>query len=101
MARLFRVGFYLIIAFAALIFALLNAQPTQFDYYFGRRELPLALILAFALVAGIAIGVTVSMGMVLKSKRQTSALRKSAEFAEKELAKLRALPSKDQLKDPH
>lgn len=101
MARLFRVGFYLIIAFLALIFALLNAQPTQFDYYFGRRELPLALMLAFALAAGALLGVMVSLGMVLKSKRQASAQRKSAEFAEKELAKLRALPAKDPLKDTH
>ena len=97
MARLFRFVFYLLIAFLALVFALLNSQTAQFNYYFGRWEQPLALLLAIATAMGALLGVLVSLGMVLKSKRQSSILRKNADFAEKELAKLRALPHQDKL----
>ncbi|MEJ2566296.1 MAG: LapA family protein [Gammaproteobacteria bacterium] len=97
MARLFRFVFYLIIAFLAVFFALLNSQPSQFDYYFGKADVPLAMLLAIAMAIGALLGVIASMGMVLKSKRQSSSLRKSASNAEKELAKVRAaLPHQDQ-----
>jgi putative membrane protein len=96
MARLFRFVFYLVIAFLAVIFALLNSEPTQFDYYFGKAALPLALMLAIAMAIGAALGVIATVGMVVKSKRQASAMRRSASNAEKELAKLRALPHQDQ-----
>jgi lipopolysaccharide assembly protein A len=92
MARLFRFVFYLVIAFLAVFFALLNSQSIQFDYYFGKTELPLALMLAIAMAIGAALGVIASLGMVVKSKRQSSTLRKSVANAEKELAKLRAAP---------
>lgn len=95
MARLFRFVFYSIVALLALIFALLNAQPIQFDYYFGRWELPLSLMLTIAAASGALLGVMTSLGIVIKAKRQTTILRKKADFAEKELAKLRELPLKD------
>jgi len=95
MARLFRFGFYSIVAFLALVFALLNSQPVQFNYYFGRWEQPLALLLAVTMAMGALLGVMVSLGMVLKSKRQSSLLRKNADIAEKELAKLRAPSHQD------
>ena len=96
MARLFRFIFYLVIAFLAVFFALLNSEPTQFDYYFGTANLPLALMLAFAMAVGAGLGVIASLGMVVKSKRQSSVMRRSAANAEKELAKLRALPHQEQ-----
>jgi putative membrane protein len=96
MARLFRFIFYLIIAFLAVFFALLNSQPSQFDYYFGKSDLPLALLLAIAMGIGALLGVIASLGMVIRSKRQSSSLRKSVSNAEKELTKLRALPNQDQ-----
>ena len=96
MARLFRFVFYLVIAFLAVIFALLNSQSSQFDYYFGKSDLPLALLLAIAMAIGALLGVTASLGMVIRSKRQSSSLRKSVANAEKELTKLRDLPNQDQ-----
>jgi putative membrane protein len=95
MARLFRFVLYLIVAMLALVFALLNAQTIPFNYYFGQVQLPLSLMLAIAIVLGAVLGITVSLGMVLKSKRQASLQRKNADIAERELAKLRALPLKD------
>ena len=96
MARIFRFIFYLIVAFLAVVFAVLNSKSSQVDYYFGKADLPLALMLAVSMAIGAALGVIASLGMVLKSKRQSSALRKSVSNAEKELAKLRALPHQDQ-----
>ena len=96
MARLFRFIFYLIIAFLAVFFALLKSDTTQFDYYFGKADLPLAMMLAIAMAIGAGLGVVASLGMVVKSKRQSSVLRKSAVNAEKELAKLRAIPHQEQ-----
>ena len=96
MARLFRFIFYLIIAFLAVFFALLNSDTTQFDYYFGKADLPLAMMLAIAMAIGAGLGVVASLGIVVKSKRQSSVLRKSAVNAEKELAKLRAIPHQEQ-----
>jgi putative membrane protein len=95
MARLFRFVFYLIVALLALALALLNAQPVQFNYYFGQWEIPLSLILAIATGLGAVLGIIASLGIVIKSKRQSSVMRKNADFAEKELAKLRSLPLND------
>jgi len=95
MARLFRFIVYLIVVLVALVFALLNAQPTQFNYYYGQWEIPLSMLIAIAIAIGAILGVTASMGIVIKSKRLSTANRKHADIAEKELAKLRALPLKD------
>ena len=95
MARLFRFVFYLIVAVLALFFALLNAQTIPFNYYFGQIQLPLSLMLAISLALGAVLGVMVSLGMVIKAKRQASHQRKNADIAERELAKLRALPLQD------
>ena len=96
MARLFRFIFYLFIAFLAVFLALLNSQPIQFDYYFSKAKLPLALMLSISMAFGALLGVLATIGMVIKSKRQSSALRKSVSNAEKEITKLRALPHQDQ-----
>jgi putative membrane protein len=96
MARLFRFIFYLVVAFLAVIFALLNSESTQFDYYFGKADVPLAMLLAIAMAFGALLGVIATVGLVLKSKRQASAMRRNANNAEKELAKLRAIPHQDQ-----
>jgi len=95
MARLFRFVVYLIVALLALVFALLNAQPTQFNYYYGQLDIPLSLIIAIAIAVGAVLGVVASMGIVIKTKRQSTVHRRNAEIAEKELSKLRALPLQD------
>jgi putative membrane protein len=92
MGRLFRFVFSLIVAVLALIFALLNAQPVEFNYHFGQVQIPLSLMLAIAVVGGAVLGIMVSLGIVIKAKRQASRQRKNADIAESELARLRALP---------
>src|SRR3569832_2017269 len=76
MLRLFRFAVYLLVALAGLVFAVLNAQPVLFNYYFGSRDIPLAFIVAEAIAFGALLGVSASLGMVVKAKRQTSGLRR-------------------------
>lgn len=95
MLRLFRFAVYLSVAFIGLVFALFNAQAVPFNYYFGTREVPLALIIALAVALGALLGVAASLTVVVKAKRQMSGWRKNATAAEKELAELRALTLND------
>lgn len=95
MARLFRFVIYLIVALLALVFALLNAEPVQFNYYYGQVPAPLSLIVAIGIAIGAVLGLVASLGIVIKTKRQSTVNRRHADIAEKELAKLRALPLKE------
>lgn len=95
MARLFRLAFYSLVALLALLFALLNSQSTRFNYYFGQADVPLSLMLVMAIALGALLGVFAGLSLVIKAKRQARIERKNAEIAERELAKLRALPLKE------
>lgn len=95
MLRLFRFAVYLLVAIAGLVFAVLNAQPVLLNYYFGSRDIPLAFIVAVAVAFGALLGASASLGMVVRAKRQTSGLRRTADAAERELAHLRTLSLDD------
>lgn len=95
MLRLFRLAVYLSVAVLGLVFAVLNAQPVQFNYYLDSRSVPLAFIVAVAVGVGALLGIFASLGMVVKAKRQAAGLRRSADAAQKELAELRALSYSD------
>ncbi|QKT04787.1 DUF1049 domain-containing protein [Ectothiorhodospiraceae bacterium 2226] len=85
----------LLVVVFGLTFAVLNAQPVRFDYYFGGGEVPLALLLAVALVVGALLGVLASLGVMLGLRRDLGRMRRRAQVSEKELRNLRALPLKD------
>lgn len=93
--RLIRFVLYFFVALLGLVFAVLNAQTVPFNYYFGMRELPLAFIVAMALALGAFLGVSASLTLVVKAKRQTAGYRKNATVVEKELAYLRSLSIND------
>src|SRR3569832_1927128 len=95
MLRLFRFAVYLLVALAGLVFAVLNAQPVLFNYYFGSRDIPLAFIVAVAIAFSALLGVSASLGMVVKAKRQTSKQQQTAEATERERAHLRTLSLND------
>jgi hypothetical protein len=52
MARILGFVALVLVVTAALSFAVLNARPVPVNFYFGTRDLPLALALVLALVAG-------------------------------------------------
>jgi lipopolysaccharide assembly protein A len=88
-------GFLLLIFLIVLglSFAVLNAETVPLNYYFGHREIPLSMIVVLSLAAGAVIGVLVSMGMILRLKRQSSRLRRQLEHAEKQAEQMQILPA--------
>ena len=77
------------------IFAVLNAEPVLFNYYFGSRELPLSLILTAALGAGVVIGILSGIGILVGLKRENVSLKQRARLASEEVRNLRNIPLQD------
>lgn len=95
MARILLGILFLILLILGLSFAVLNAGSVPLNYYLGKVELPLALVVVAALAVGAILGVLVSLGMVLRLKRQVRQLRRQVQTAEKEVTNLRTIPLKD------
>ncbi len=85
-----------LIALLGVIFAILNAETVQINYYFGSKDAPLSLAIILSMLLGAILGLFASLGLILKSKREVSKYKRLAETAEKEIANLRAIPIKNQ-----
>ena len=85
-----------LIALIGVIFAILNADTVQINYYFGSKETPLSLAIILSMLLGAILGLFASLGLILKSKREVSKFKRAAEVAEKEITNLRAIPIKNQ-----
>ena len=94
MVRLVRLIFFLLIFALGLYFGILNSHNVQLNYYHGKMEAPLALVVVVAIMLGALLGGTVSLGVIVKSKRELARVRKMLGVTEKELANLRSLPLK-------
>lgn len=94
MARIFYVIIFFILFMMGLVFAILNSQTVQLNYYFGSKELHFSLALIVAMLVGALLGVAVSLSMLLRLRREAARLRKAVEMAEKEMANLRINPIK-------
>lgn len=85
-----------LIALLGVIFAILNSEAVQINYYFGSKEAPLSLTIILSMLLGAILGLFASLGLILKSKREVSKYKRVADVAEKEIANLRAIPIKNQ-----
>lgn len=85
-----------LIALLGVIFAILNAETVQINYYFSSKATPLSLALILAMLLGAILGLFASLGLILKSKRDVAKFKRLADVAEKEIANLRAIPIKNQ-----
>ena len=94
MARIFYVIIFFILFMVGLVFAILNSQTVQLNFYFGTKELHFSLALIVAMLVGAVLGVTVSLFALLRLRREAARLRKAVELAEKEIANLRINPTK-------
>ena len=92
MARILGFVALVLVVTVALSFAVLNARSVPVNFYFGTRDLPLALALVLALVAGAVLGVAASLAVSLRAKREAARLRRRVRRAEEELENLRKLP---------
>jgi putative membrane protein len=97
MSKLIYTVLVLAVILFGIIFAVLNAESVQLNYYFGSQQLPLSLALVLAMVVGAILGVLASISLILRSRKEVARLRKASEMAEKEIANLRAIP----IKNPH
>lgn len=93
--RLFFIVIMLVVITFGLSFALLNSDPVTFNFYLGTVQLELSLILVITFAAGALLGVLTSFGVILKSKRQVSKIKKEMKNSAKELNSIRAMSVKE------
>ncbi|MES9946007.1 MAG: DNA recombination protein RecN [gamma proteobacterium symbiont of Ctena orbiculata] len=94
--RFIKLFIVILIMLLGAVFTVLNADPVEVNYYFGRREIPLSLILTIALGFGVVLGVLAGMGKVLGLKREIHKLKRRSQLVSEEVNNLRALPLKEQ-----
>jgi putative membrane protein len=85
----------LIVVVVGLTFTVLNADSVTINYYFGKDDVPLSLIVVLAIACGAVIGVIAALSSVLNVKRELSKVRKELKLKEQEVSNLRAIPLKD------
>ncbi len=93
-----RIISYLFMLFLVLLgvtFACLNAEPVSINFYAGTSEVPLSLLLVFALIFGVGLGLLAGFFLYLKLKSKNARLRQRLALAEKEVANLRSIPVKN------
>ncbi|HHI93648.1 MAG TPA: LapA family protein [Gammaproteobacteria bacterium] len=95
MKRIVIFALLLLVTLLGLSFALMNAESVQLNYYFGKLQAPLSLVVVLAVIIGAGLGVLASLGIVMSQKRELAKLRKSARIAKEEVSNLRSLPLKD------
>lgn len=85
----------LLLVLTGILFAVLNSQYVQLNYYFGSKDLALSLLLIITIIFGTLLGILVSAGHLLRARHDISRLKKSVQLAEKEVSNLRTIPIKD------
>jgi lipopolysaccharide assembly protein A len=93
--RIIKLFFLMVVVMLGVVFTVLNADPVQFNYYFGSRELPLSLIMTVALGVGVLLGIVSCMGLMFGMKRENLSLKRKSLLTSQEVNNLRALPLKD------
>lgn len=93
-----RVISYLFMLFLILLgvtFACLNAEPVLINFYVGTGKVPLSMLLVFALIFGVGLGLLAGFILYLKLKSKNARLRQRLNLAEKEVSNLRSIPVKN------
>ncbi len=95
MGRVLSAILILVVLVLTISFSVINAHSVVINYYFGTSELPLALLLVLAVVAGALLGVAAVITMVLRLRLEVARLRRNAKITEKEISNLRSMPLKE------
>lgn len=95
MLKIIYIAVIVLLVITGLVFAVLNAEPVQFNYYFDSLSIPLSLSMLVAMIFGAILGVLASAGVILRHKREIARLRKAVDVAEKEVNNLRSIPLRD------
>lgn len=94
--RIFSYVFLLLTMLLGITFSALNANHVLFNYYFGSKQIPLALLLVITFGVGIFTSLLVAVFSMLKLKKENYHLRSRLKIVEKELENLRYLPLKEE-----
>jgi putative membrane protein len=95
MARLVSAFIILLVLLLVLFFTILNGEPVTVNYYLGKIQAPLALVIILALVSGAILGLISSVLVIMATRHEVSKLRREIKHTEQELMNLRTLPIKD------
>lgn len=87
--------FLLLLACVAVLFASLNANAVDFNYFFGKTTISLSILLMATLVAGVLLAWLMYLPWWLLSKHRLRRMDAKLAQAEKELDNLRQIPIKD------
>lgn len=86
--------FLLVFMIVGASFAIINDAPVVVDLYFITPEMPLSLLLLFALGCGILLGGLAGMVYFMRLKKQNADLKRQSRLVGEELKNLRAMPIK-------
>ncbi|RMG59853.1 MAG: LapA family protein [Gammaproteobacteria bacterium] len=87
----------LLVAVAAAVFTIYNADPVAIDLYFRRFELPLATLVLGSMLLGVLIGLLLAGGVLLSRQAEVARLKRRYHALEMEVDNLRKIP----IKEPH
>lgn len=87
--------FLIVLILFAFTFAVLNAEPVSINYYLGKTQLPLSLLLILSFILGGLFGLLTAFTIYVKLKYTNRRLKHRLKLVEEELINLRALPLKD------
>ncbi len=93
--KIIRYTVLFIIIAIGISFAILNSKAVPLNYYFGAKEISLALLLALTLSAGALIGWLLSLPSKLRLRLNNRSMKSRIKQAEQEITNLRAIPIHD------
>ncbi|WP_223669301.1 LapA family protein [Kangiella shandongensis] len=92
MRKLFAIILFVAVLLVSTVFALNNDQETAINYLFGTTEIPVSLVVFWAGLCGLILGILGMSFAVYKYRHRQSRLKKQLEKAQKELQHLRQQP---------
>ena len=76
-------------------FAAFNMSNVTVDYYFGELTMPLSVLMAISMLAGVIIGAIILLFSTMKLRYENRRLQSKLSVSEQEINSLRILPIKD------
>ncbi len=76
-------------------FALLNAAPVALDFFLGKIELPVSVLVVVSMIIGALLTLVMAAVSGIRHRRQLGRLKRMLRDSENEVRELRRLPLKD------
>lgn len=85
---------FILLAVISSALTRLNLETVSFNYYLGNFESPLAVLVILAFVVGALMGLMLTLGLNLSSRKEKRRLRRTLQLREQEIRNLRDIPIK-------